>query len=173
MAGHASHFVSHVEHSTGALGHGLSVGLGMAIGSAARKLENMVYVVLGDGELHEGSNWEALMFAGHRQVSNLCVLIDNNGLSQMGKTDDACSLGSLAEKFRAFDIETYEVLDGHDEEEILKAISIAKCSGRTSAIICNTVKGKGITFMENNNVWHYRSPQDQDYINSLQELDNF
>jgi transketolase len=170
MAGHASHFVENVEHSTGALGHGLSVGLGVAIGSKSQNFNNMVYVVVGDGELHEGSNWEAIMYAGHKIVSNLCVLVDKNERSQMGRTADACSLESLDAKFKAFQFDTFEIEDGHNEQQILNAIQKAKKSANPTAIICNTTKGKGISFMEGDNVWHYRSPQGEDYQNAINEL---
>ena len=92
MAGHSSHFIENVEHSTGALGHGLSVGLGIAIGCKSKDYLNRVFVIVGDGELHEGSNWEAIMFAGHNKTNNLCVLVDKNERSQMGATSDACNL---------------------------------------------------------------------------------
>jgi len=170
MAGHASHFVRNVEHSTGALGHGLSVGLGVAIGSGSLKLNNMVYVVVGDGELHEGSNWEAIMYAGHKKISNLCVLVDKNERSQMGYTSEACRLDPLADKFKAFEFEVFDIADGHDEEKVISSIGEAKNSKKPTAIICNTIKGKGVSFMEGDNLWHYRSPQDDDYIRAINEI---
>jgi transketolase len=170
MAGHASHFIKNVEHSTGALGHGLSVGLGVAIGTQSRAFHSRVFVVVGDGELHEGSNWEAIMYAGHHQSSNLCVLIDKNERSQMGKTSDACSLDPLIDKLNAFNFESYEVIDGHNEAEIIEIIKQTKNSKKPIAIICNTTKGKGVSFMEGNNLWHYRSPQGSDYDDALLEL---
>ncbi len=170
MAGHASHFIENVEHSTGALGHGLSVGLGMAIGSRSKGYLNRVFVIVGDGELHEGSNWEAIMFAGHNKTKNLCILIDKNERSQMGATSDACTLDPLIEKFKAFNFESYEVGNGHDEAEIIEIIKKTKNSKKPIAIICNTIKGKGVSFMEGDNIWHYRSPQGEDYENALSEL---
>jgi transketolase len=170
MAGHSSHFIENVEHSTGALGHGLSVGLGIAIGCKSKDYLNRVFVIVGDGELHEGSNWEAIMFAGHNKTDNLCVLVDKNERSQMGATSDACNLDPLIEKFKAFNFESYEVSDGHNEAEIIKIIKKTKKSKKPIAIICNTIKGKGVSFMEGDNIWHYRSPQGEDYKNALSEL---
>ena len=170
MAGHASHSIQCVEHSTGALGHGLSVGLGIAIGSKSRKYKNHVYVVVGDGELHEGSNWEAIMFAGHLELDNFTILIDKNEKSQMGKTSDACKLDPLKEKFEAFNFLVHELIDGHDEKKIIEVLK--KKKDKPVAIICNTIKGKGVSFMENENVWHYRSPEGIDYQKALNELGN-
>ena len=170
MAGHASHFIENVEHSTGALGHGLSVGLGMAIGARSKNLSNRVYVVVGDGELHEGSNWEAIMYAGHNKTNNFYFLIDKNERSQMGETSDACSLDPLLDKLKAFNFESYEIADGHDEAEIINIIQQTSNSKKPVAIICNTIKGKGVSFMEGNNIWHYRSPQGVDFDNAILEL---
>ena len=170
MAGHASHFINNVEHSTGALGHGLSVGLGVAIGTLSKGYSSRVFVVIGDGELHEGSNWEAIMFAGHIKANNLCLLIDKNERAQIGETSDACSLDPLTDKLEAFNFQSYEIADGHDEAEIINVIKKTNKSKQPIAIICNTIKGKGVTFMEGNNLWHYRSPQGSDYDNALLEL---
>lgn len=170
MAGHASHFIDHVEHSTGALGHGLSVGLGIAIGSRSKGYNNRVFVIVGDGELHEGSNWEAIMYAGHQKIGNICVIIDKNELSQMGALSTTCSIDPLGTKFNAFHFDTYEVKDGHNEPEILKIIKKTENSSKPVAIICNTVKGKGVSFMEGNNLWHYRPPKGEDYENAIKEL---
>lgn len=170
LAGHASHFIDTVEHSTGALGHGLPVGLGIAIGSSSKNYNNRVYVVVGDGELHEGSNWEAIMYAGHHKASNLCVLVDKNERSQMGRTKDACSLDPLPEKFLAFNFEVHELQDGHDEAKLIDIISKTKKSLKPVAIICNTIKGKGVSFMEGDNLWHYKPPMEDNFINAMKEL---
>lgn len=170
LAGHASHFVKQVEHSTGALGHGLSVGLGMAIGSFSKGYNNRTFVIVGDGELNEGSNWEAIMFAGHAKINNLCLMIDKNEYSQMAKLNDACTINPLYEKFIAFNFNVIELNDGHDEEKIIYAIQTSKNSLKPVAIICNTVKGKGISFMEKKNIWHYRTPTGEDFQRSLDEL---
>ena len=170
MAGHASHFIENVEHSTGALGHGLSVGLGIAIGAVSKGYSSRVFIVVGDGELHEGSNWEAIMYAGHHKANNLYLLIDKNERSQMGETSNACSLDPLVDKLKAFNFETYNVINGHNEEEIINIIKKTNNSTKPVAIICNTTKGKGVSFMEGNNLWHYRSPQGDDFNNALLEL---
>jgi len=171
MAGHASHFIENVEHSTGALGHGLSVGLGMALGARSRGIKNRVFVVVGDGELHEGSNWEAIMYAGHQSVGNLYVLVDKNGKTMTGNTAEECSVDPLADKFRAFNFKTIEIEDGHDESQIINGIEESRDSNSPVAIICNTIKGKGISFMESNLDWHYRPPQGEDLAKAIAELE--
>jgi transketolase len=169
FSGHVSHHVKHVEHSTGALGHGLPVGVGMAIGLRSRNLKSRVYVVVGDGELHEGSNWEALMFAGHQRLRNLVVFVDCNELSQVGRIDDCCSIEPLGAKFRSFNFEVFDV-DGHDDTKIDQIIKKSMELKLPIAILCRTTKGKGISFMENNNLWHYKSPQGEDFEKAILEL---
>ncbi|MBI1975601.1 MAG: transketolase [Candidatus Vogelbacteria bacterium] len=169
LAGHASHFVPFIEHSTGALGHGLSVALGAALGLRSIECQGRVFVLLGDGELHEGSNWEAIMLAGHLGMENLTALVDNNGLDQMGKLNACCGIEPLVEKFKSFGWNAVR-LNGHDETAISKTISDNKRRGKPLAIICNTVKGKGVSFMEGEAVWHYRTPRDADYETALTEL---
>ena len=169
LGGHTSHHVPFVEHSTGALGHGLPVGVGMAVGLRSRKLNSKVYVIVGDGELHEGSNWEAIMFAGHEKLKNLIVLVDCNELSQVGKLEECCSIEPLESKFRSFNFEVFDV-NGHDELQIDKAIKKSTETRLPSAILCRTIKGKGISFMESNNLWHYKSPQGEDYEKAMIEL---
>lgn len=171
MAGHASHFVDNVEHSTGALGHGLSVGLGMALGARAKSISNRIFVVVGDGELHEGSNWEAIMYAGHQAVGNLCVLIDKNGKTMTGNTKEECSIDPLLDKFNAFNFNAMEISNGHNELEILKALKETNSSELPVAIICNTIKGKGISFMESNLDWHYRPPKGEELEKAISELE--
>jgi len=169
LIGHVSHRVPHIEHSTGALGHGLSVALGISVGLKTRKINSRVYVIVGDGELHEGSNWEALMLTGHLKLDNLCALIDYNKLSGIGQIDSCCSLEPLKDKLESFGLDTFEV-NGHDEEEIYSAIQKTKRREKPTAIICHTIKGKGVSFMENNNVWHYRPPNREEYENAVCEL---
>ena len=170
LAGHASHFVEHIEHSTGALGHGLSAALGMALGLRSLGSNSRVFVVTGDGELHEGSNWEALMLAGHLGLNNLGVLIDNNGIDQMAKLEHCCSIEPLRPKLESFGFFVEEV-DGHDETAMTKILARdRRASTKPFALICATVKGKGVSFMEGNTVWHYRTPQGDDYEKALMEL---
>lgn len=170
LGGHASHSVNYVEHSTGALGHGLSVGVGMAVGLRSKKLNGRVFVITGDGEMHEGSNWEALMLAGHLCLGNLCVLVDYNKLGGIGLTESCCNLDSLRDKFIAFGIEGYDV-DGHSEKEITAIINSTKNNNRPVGIVCNTVKGKGVSFMEHENVWHYRPIDEEAYQLAIEEIE--
>jgi len=169
LAGHVSHHVPFVEHSTGALGHGLPVSLGIAIGLSSKKILRRVFVIVGDAELQEGSNWEALMLAGNRKIKNLIVFVDYNKLSQTNKLENFCGLEPIKEKFESFNFNVIKV-DGHDENEIISGIKKSESSEKPIVIICNTTKGKGVSFMENNVLWHYRSPQGEDFEKALQEL---
>jgi transketolase len=169
LGGHVTSAVTGVEHSTGALGHGLSVAVGIGIGFKTKKINTRVYVVVGDGELHEGSNWEAMHSAAHLKLGNLCLLVDYNKLSGIGKTNDCCNLEPLKSKLEAFGFDTYEV-DGHDAGAILGILRQAAGSLKPVAVICHTVKGKGVSFMENNNVWHYRPINKEDYEKAILEL---
>ena len=121
------------------------------------------------GELHEGSNWEAIMFAGHKKLKNLVVLVDCNELSQVGRLEDCCSIEPLESKFRSFNFEVFDV-DGHNELQIDQVIKKSRETELPKAILCRTIKGKGISFMERNNLWHYKSPQGEDYEKALAEL---
>ena len=170
LSGHVSHYIDGVEHSTGALGHGLPVALGIALGLRSKNLKSKVFVVVGDGELHEGANWEAIMLAGHLKMDNLYVLVDNNHLSQIGSTDKCCSLEPLKAKFESFNFKACE-LDGHDDEKIYQALTENKDAHKPLAVICRTVKGRGVSFMENNNLWHYKTPKGEDYQKAVLELE--
>ena len=170
LGGHVSHSVNCVEHSTGALGHGLSVGVGMAIGLRSKKMNGRVFVVTGDGEMHEGSNWEALMLAGHLGLGNLCILVDYNKLGGIALTENCCSLDSLSDKFIAFGVEGYDV-DGHSKKEITDIINSTKDNDKPVGIVCHTVKGKGVSFMEHENVWHYRPPDKEAYQLAIEEIE--
>lgn len=169
LSGHSNHFHPLIEHSTGALGHGLSAGVGVALGFLAKGIKSNVYVILGDGELNEGTNYEALMYAGHLKLKNLCILIDNNKLGGIGRTDDFCSIEPLADKLKAFNFETYRV-DGHNLNVLFECLDSFKKADKPVAIICDTVKGKGIPFMENLNAWHYRPLNDETYNQALGHL---
>ncbi len=169
MSGHVSHFIPRIEHSTGALGHGFSVSVGVAIGLKARDLSSRVFVVTGDGEMHEGSNWEACMLAGHLKLNNLCLLIDANNLGGITCTSEVCSLEPLLDKLHAFGFEAHEV-DGHNEEALCDLIGKTSIAKRPVAIVCRTVKGKGVSFIEHQNVWHYRPPNKEAFEKILAEL---
>ena len=169
LSGHSNHFHPMIEHSTGALGHGLSAGVGMAMGLKARNSAAKVFVILGDGELNEGSNYEAFMLAGHLKLDNLCVVIDNNKLSGIGKTDDFCTLEPLTDKLRAFNFFTVR-LDGHDLPLLQQNLRQFRQHPQPTAIIGDTIKGRGVPFMESQNAWHYRPLNDESYQKALTEL---
>ena len=160
-----------VEVSTGSLGQGLSIGCGMATGLKLDKNPAHVFVYLGDGELQEGSCWEAFMQAPHRKLNNLIAIIDRNRYQIDGCTEDIMSVDPLEDKIKAFNWNTI-VIDGHNIEEIYDAIEKAKNnnSDRPTAIIANTVKGKGVSFMENTAAWHGKAPNDEQYEKAMAEL---
>lgn len=160
-----------VEVSTGSLGQGLSIGCGMATGLKLDKNPAHVFVYLGDGELQEGSCWEAFMQAPHRKLNNLIAIIDRNRYQIDGCTEDIMSIDPLEDKIKAFNWNTI-VIDGHNIEEIYDAIEKAKNnkSDKPTAIIANTVKGKGVSFMENTAAWHGKAPNDEQYKKAMAEL---
>lgn len=159
--------VAGVEVSSGSLGHGLSIGLGMAIANKVDKLENHVYVMCGDGELNEGSVWEAIMFAPQQKLTNLTLIIDYNKLQGYGKTNEVINLEPLGEKLSSFNWDVIEI-DGHDYSEIESAFQ--KQTLKPKAIIAHTIKGKGVSYMENEFVWHYKSPNEEQLKQALSEL---
>lgn len=170
LQGHpARGYVRGVEASTGSLGQGLSLGCGIAMGLKLDKVPANVFVYMGDGELQEGSCWEAFMQAGHRVLDNLIAIIDRNKLQIDGCTEDVMSLGDVASKIKEFGWDVIEI-NGHDYDEIYKSIEIAKKSTKPFAIIANTVKGKGVSFMENQAGWHGKAPNDEQLALALEEL---
>ena len=158
-----------IEVSTGSLGQGLSVGCGMAMGLKLDKNPAKVVVYLGDGELQEGSVWEGFMQASHRKLDNLIAIIDRNGLQIDGETEKVTSLNPLDKKLEAFGW-MVETIDGHDFNAIYNAVENAKKSDKPYAIIANTIKGKGVSFMENNAGWHGKAPNDEQFAQALAEL---
>jgi transketolase len=160
-----------IEISTGSLGYGLSIGVGAAIGIKYQNKTNKIYVLMGDGEQQEGSVWEAAMAASHYKLNNLCAIIDNNKLQIDGKTKDIMNIEPLIDKYKAFGWKVIEI-DGHDFEEIDKAYSIFKkeCE-KPICIIANTVKGKGISFMENKSEWHGKALSDEEFNKALKEIE--
>lgn len=170
LLAHASHRVPGVEMSTGSLGHALAVGCGMAMAAKADGQKHRVFVILSDGELDEGSNWEAILFAAQHKLDGLCAIIDFNKIQSFGTVKDVMGLEPLADKWRAFGWSVAEV-DGHNLGAIggaLKALPIA--TQKPTAIIAHTVKGKGVSFMEGRLEWHYKSPNDEQLAQALQEL---
>ncbi len=170
LQGHpAKHYLSGIETSTGSLGQGLSIGCGMAEGLKLKQNPANVVVYTGDGELQEGSCWEAFMQAAHRKLDNLIAIIDRNKLQIDGCTENVMALDSLADKLRAFNWEVIEI-NGHDYNEIYEAVEAAKKADRPCAIIAHTTKGKGVSFMENQAGWHGKAPSDEQLAQALAEL---
>jgi len=159
--------VSGVEVSSGSLGHGLSIGVGMAIANKIDKLNNHVYVMCGDGELNEGSVWEAIMFAPHHNLNNLTMIVDYNKLQGYGKTNEVINLEPLNQKLQSFNWDVLEI-DGHNYKEIEKALS--QQTSKPKVIIAHTIKGKGVGYMENEFVWHYKSPNNEQLKQAIKEL---
>ena len=194
---HVSHKLNGVEMSSGSLGHGLPVACGIALNGKVKGLDYDTYVLTGDGELDEGSCWEAIMFAAQQHLSHLCLIVDYNKIQSLGNVADICDLSPLADKFRAFNWNVIEI-DGHNYDEIAQAIDLFKSNGPSSArpkgacyqrdarmvngqcsmvnaprptvIIANTIKGKGVSYMEGELLWHYRNPNDEQLKQALEEL---
>ena len=194
---HVSHKLNGVEMSSGSLGHGLPVACGIALNGKVKGLDYDTYVLTGDGELDEGSCWEAIMFAAQQHLSHLCLIVDYNKIQSLGNVADICDLSPLADKFRAFNWNVIEI-DGHNYDEIAQAIDLFKSNGpssarpkgacyqrdarmvngqwsmfnapRPTAIIANTIKGKGVSYMEGELLWHYRNPNDEQLKQALEEL---
>ena len=172
LQGHPDmHKTPGIEISTGSLGQGLSVACGLAYSSKYLLWNKFrVYALLGDGELNEGQVWEAALFASHHKLDNLVGIIDRNRFQYTGKTDNILSLNNLIDKWSAFGWKTYEV-DGHDLDQINNAFRNAECfKDIPQIIVANTIKGKGVSFMENNNEWHGRIPDSKQYDDALKEL---
>jgi transketolase len=170
LMGHASHRVPGVEVSTGSLGHGLPIGTGMALAAKRCSLGYRTFVLVGDGELDEGSNWEAMLFAATHELDGLVAIVDRNGLQGFGASEEVLRLEPLAAKFEAFGWSVTTV-DGHDHDALRAALSAdATVSGKPRAIIADTIKGKGVTYMEGMLEWHYRSPNPEQLAQALLEL---
>ena len=161
-----------LEVTSGSLGHGFSVGVGLALGAKLRGTEQKTYAIAGDGELNEGPIWEGALFASHHKLNNFMVIVDENGLQAMGPTDEILDLGSIQEKFASFGFEAITV-DGHDELAIDKGISKlwASKSNAPKALIAKTIKGKGVSFMEDDNIWHYTRLSEGSYLQALKEVE--
>ena len=159
-----------VDMSSGSLGQGLSTAVGMALSAKLSNKEYRTYCLCGDGEIQEGQIWEAAMFAGHRKLDNLCVIVDNNNLQIDGTVEEVCSPYPIDEKFKAFGFHVINI-NGNDFDEIDAAFKEAKATkGMPTAIIAHTVKGKGVSFMENNVGWHGKAPNDEEYKIAMEEL---
>jgi transketolase len=167
---HISHKVPGVEFSTGSLGHGLPFGCGKALAAKRRGKLWRVFVMLSDGELDEGSNWEAILFAPQHRLDNLTVIVDYNKIQSLGSVNEVLELGPLADKFRAFRWVVREV-DGHDHGQIRNALGVVPWEpGKPNCLIAHTIKGKGVSFMENQLAWHYKSPDAAQLKQALEEI---
>jgi len=171
LQGHVSHGVRFVEHSTGALGHGPSVGVGHALAQKISESSSVTYVVCGDGEIQEGSIWEALMYASTMNLGNLILLIDNNGISSITNTNSVINYGPLYAAFQGFGLDVHEI-DGHDVNAIALLLERLRFEpgDKPHVLICNTVKGKGVTFAENQAIWHYKTLDDEAHDLALDQL---
>ena len=171
LAGHATcDGIPGIEVSTGSLGHGLSIACGMALAAQRDSKPQRVFALLSDGECDEGSTWEAVLFAPHHRLDNLVAIVDYNKIQSLGHVRDVLDLEPLAEKWAAFGWSTREV-DGHDIGKVHAALSeVPFTAGKPSCLIAHTVKGKGVSFMEDQLLWHYRAPQGDEYRRALQEL---
>ena len=169
--GHHPHYEPAVgfESNTGSLGHGLSVGAGVAYASRNRKSAGRTFVVLSDGDINEGSTWEAASFAGQHALSNLCIVHDSNKMQALGFTKDILSPGDSIDRWKSFGWEAAAV-DGHDVIQLTAAFQEMGAKGKPLAVVANTIKGKGVSFMENSLLWHYRVPKGEEYLKALEEL---
>jgi transketolase len=168
---HPNMKVPGVEMNTGALGHGLAVGVGMALGARMTGRDYRTFVMLGDGELHEGSVWEAAQLASHLQLSSLCAIVDRNMVSQSGHVADLVDIEPLSDKWRAFGFEVRDV-DGHDLAALVDAFdSLPWAPNKPNALIAHTVKGKGASFAEDTYVWHSNTVDKDVYARALAELE--
>jgi transketolase len=171
LCGHVSHELPGVDVSTGSLGHGLSIAAGMAYSGKLKAAQHGVFCLLSDGECDEGSTWEAALFAAHHGLSNLVAIVDYNGIQGIGRLSDIIGLEPFAEKWTAFGWAVREI-DGHDREALRQTLaSVPFAAGKPSCVIAKTVKGKGVSFMEDTVLWHYRIPRGAEFDAALAELE--
>jgi transketolase len=171
LIGHPTRSVPGIEQNTGALGHGLAVAVGMALAAKLDRRTYRVFTLLGDGELDEGSNWEASLAASHYHLDNLVVIVDRNGLQITGPTEKVNPLEPLGDKFRAFGFALCEV-DGNDTQALTDLFGQLPFEpGKPNLVLAHTIKGKGISFIENSHKWHHRVPSDEEYDTALRELE--
>jgi len=170
LTSHISHHVPGIEISAGSLGHGFPIACGLSIAAKRKSQNHKIYCLMGDGEMDEGSNWEAFLFGAHHHLDNLCVIIDYNKLQGLGNTNDVLNLEPLKMKLSAFNWECLEI-DGHDHNEIKNAFLHFLKNPKPTVIIANTIKGKGVNFMENQLLWHYRSPKIDELNEAITEIE--
>ena len=171
FVGHPTRAIPGCEQNTGGLGHGLSIGVGCAIAAKKDNRDFRTYVLLGDGELAEGSNWEAAMAASHYRLDNLIAIVDHNTLQISGRTRDVCSNEPLDQKFIAFGWHVSTV-DGHNFAQLTSALTPVGITDKPHVVIANTIKGKGISFMQDVAKWHHGVPNNEEYVLALRELDD-
>lgn len=172
LSGHICHMnIKGVEASTGSLGHGCCIAAGMALAGRCRNAQYKVYTLLGDGECNEGSVWEMAQFAAQQNLNNFRIIIDYNRMQAMGDCKNILDNSDMAERWKTFGWNVIEI-DGHDHSEIKRALLFKTENSKPICIIAHTVKGKGVSFMENNLIWHYRDPQGNDYKEAIEELEN-
>ena len=175
-----SYFTSHVNHkipgielSTGSLGHALSVACGVALAGKRNNSSWQTYTIVSDGELNEGSNWEAILFAPHHQLNNMTLIVDYNKIQSLGTVKDVLDLEPLADKFKSFGWDIFEI-NGHNHNEILEALDKEKIHPtKPKAIIAHTIKGKGVDYMENQLAWHYKSPNKEQLDSASAQIENY
>jgi transketolase len=170
FVGHPTRHIPGIEQNTGALGHGLSFAAGVAIAGKKDRHDYRVFVLLGDGELAEGSNWEAAMAAAHYDLDNLIAIVDHNTLQITGRTRDVCCNEPLDEKFKTFGWDV-RCVDGHSVSQLSDVLASRPAEGRPLAVIANTVKGKGVSFMEDVAKWHHGVPSEVEYAAAMKEID--
>jgi len=169
FVGHPTRKVPGIEMNTGALGHGLPISVGLALAGKMDSAPYRVFTLLGDGELAEGSNWEAAMAAAHYRLDNLTAILDHNTLQITGRTRDVCSNEPIDEKFRAFGWNV-KTVDGHDFDELTRALTDSPTIGTSTCIIANTIKGRGVSFMEDVAKWHHGVPAESEFAMALADL---
>lgn len=171
LQGHPNTHIPGVDMASGSLGQGISAAVGMALGAKMQGKTNRVYTLIGDGESEEGQVWEAAMFAGHRKLDNLCVILDYNGLQIDGKLEDVCSAEPFEDKFKAFRFHVINI-DAHDFDQIRAAFKEAReTKGQPTVIIAHSLKGKGVSFMEGSIDWHGKAPNDEQYAVAMADLE--
>ena len=171
LQGHPCIHIPGVDMASGSLGQGISAAVGMALGGKLSNKDFRVYTLLGDGEIQEGQVWEAAMFAGFRELDNLCVIVDNNNLQIDGAIDEVCSPYPIDKKFEAFNFHVINA-DAHDFDSLRAAFDEAKATkGKPTCIVVKSVKGKGVSFMENNAAWHGTAPNDEQYATAMADLE--
>ena len=171
LLSHTSHYIPGIEISAGSLGHGLPIACGIALAAKRRGQKYRTYVIVGDGEMDEGSNWEALLLASHLELDNLCLIIDYNKIQSLGATNEVLNLEPFKSKLEAFNWNVIQI-NGHNHEAIRRAFIQAEAFlGKPTAIIADTIKGKGVSFMENELLWHYKSPDEKQYNQAIKEIE--